>query len=111
MGAAYGMGRLPIWCRTRRRSIITWAQREGRQMKGILGSEKRGSLVAVGVLTFALLIFSFVTTHDPGNFGITVLSGLLQGMLLFLVASGLSIVFGLMDVLNFAQGAYFMVGA
>jgi branched-chain amino acid transport system permease protein len=32
-------------------------------------------------------------------------------MLLFLVASGLSIIFGLMDVLNFAQGVYFMIGA
>lgn len=41
----------------------------------------------------------------------TLLSGLFQGMLLFLVASGLSLIFGLMDILNFAQGAYFMVGA
>jgi branched-chain amino acid transport system permease protein len=32
-------------------------------------------------------------------------------MLLFLVAAGLSIVFGLMGVLNFAQGSYFMIGA
>ena len=44
---------------------------------------------------------------DLGNFGITVLSGLFQGMLLFLVASGLSIIFGLMDVLNLAQGTVF----
>ncbi len=80
-------------------------------MEGILRSERRGVLIGVGLLTFGLLAFSFVTTRDLGNFGITVLSGLLQGMLLFLVASGLSIVFGLMDVLNFAQGAYFMVGA
>lgn len=41
----------------------------------------------------------------------TLISGLFQGMLLFLVASGLSLIFGLMDILNFAQGAYFMVGA
>ena len=32
-------------------------------------------------------------------------------MLIFLVAAGLSIIFGLMDVLNFAQGALFMIGA
>jgi branched-chain amino acid transport system permease protein len=32
-------------------------------------------------------------------------------MLLFLVASGLSIIFRLMDILNFAQGSFFMVGA
>jgi branched-chain amino acid transport system permease protein len=32
-------------------------------------------------------------------------------MLLFLVASGMSIIFGLMDILNFAQGTFFMLGA
>src|SRR5258708_8859620 len=59
-----------------------------------------------------LLVFSCLTSSsDLGTFGITVLSSLFQGMLLFLVAAGLSIVFGLMDVLNFAQGSYFMVGA
>ncbi|MBC7870106.1 MAG: branched-chain amino acid ABC transporter permease [Chitinophagaceae bacterium] len=59
-----------------------------------------------------LLVVSFVFSEgNIGNFGITVLSGLFQGMLLFLVASGLSIIFGLMDVLTLAQGAYFMLGA
>jgi branched-chain amino acid transport system permease protein len=32
-------------------------------------------------------------------------------MLFFLVAAGMSIVFGLLDVLNLAQGAFFMLGA
>lgn len=75
----------------------------------------RSTLVIVGGLTVGLLAFSLVTTlaagGDMGSFGITVISGLFQAMLLFLVASGLSIVFGLMDVLNLAQGAYFMLGA
>jgi branched-chain amino acid transport system permease protein len=70
-----------------------------------------GSVTIVGVLLVALLIFSLLTTSNLGDFSITILSGLFQGMLLFLVASGLSIIFGLMDVLNFAQGTYFMVGA
>ena len=34
-----------------------------------------------------------------------------MGMLLFLVASGLTLIFGLMDVLNFAHGALFSWGA
>ena len=72
---------------------------------------RRNRLLAVAVLTLALLGFSLLTAGDLGSFGITILSGLFQGMLLFLVASGLSIVFGLMDVLNFAQGAFFMTGA
>jgi len=72
---------------------------------------QRFSLLAiVGILLF-LVGVAFVNSNSPGDFGITLLSGLFQGMLLFLVASGLSIVFGLMDVLNLAQGSYFMVGA
>lgn len=39
------------------------------------------------------------------------LSGLATGMMIFLVASGLSLVFGLMGVLNFAHGSLFMAGA
>jgi branched-subunit amino acid ABC-type transport system permease component len=39
------------------------------------------------------------------------LNGLSQMMLLVLIASGLSIVWGLMDVLNFAHGAFYMLGA
>jgi branched-chain amino acid transport system permease protein len=71
----------------------------------------RGSTLAIVAIFAALIGFSFLTTNGLGDFSITILSGLLQGMLLFLVASGLSIIFGLMDVLNFAQGAYFMIGA
>src|ERR687887_2801478 len=40
-----------------------------------------------------------------------VLGGLSSGALLFLVASGLSLVFGVLRVLNFAHGALYMVGA
>ena len=39
------------------------------------------------------------------------IAGLAMGMLLFLVASGVSIIFGLMDVINFAHGALFTWGA
>jgi branched-chain amino acid transport system permease protein len=39
------------------------------------------------------------------------IAGLAMGMLLFLMASGLSLIFGLMDVINFAHGALFSWGA
>jgi branched-subunit amino acid ABC-type transport system permease component len=42
--------------------------------------------------------------------GIT-LNGLAVGMLFLLVASGLSLIFGLMGVVNFAHGSLFMIGA
>lgn len=66
----------------------------------------------IGVLIGGLLLFALVAADfNVETFAITVLSGLLRAMLLFLVAAGLSLIFGLMDILNFAQGAYFMVGA
>lgn len=39
------------------------------------------------------------------------LNGLATGMMIFLVASGLSLIFGLMGVLNFAHGSFFIMGA
>ncbi len=39
------------------------------------------------------------------------LAGLAMGMMIFLMASGLSLIFGLMDVLNFGHGAFVTFGA
>ncbi len=39
------------------------------------------------------------------------IAGLTMGVLLFLTASGLTVIFGLMDVLNLAHGAFFAWGA
>jgi branched-chain amino acid transport system permease protein len=39
------------------------------------------------------------------------LNGLVYGMLLFLMAAGLSLIFGLMNVVNLAHGSFFMLGA
>lgn len=38
-------------------------------------------------------------------------TGLIIGMLLFLVASGLSLIFGVLGVINFAHGSFYMLGA
>ena len=38
-------------------------------------------------------------------------AGLAMGMMIFVMASGLTLVFGLMDVLNFGHGAFISVGA
>ena len=48
---------------------------------------------------------------ETNDFLITVLRGLSIGALTFLVASGFSIILGLMDVLNLAHGELFMLGA
>jgi len=40
-----------------------------------------------------------------------IISGIAQGMPLFIVASGLTLIFGVLRILNFAHGAFFMIGA
>jgi branched-subunit amino acid ABC-type transport system permease component len=47
--------------------------------------------------------FSFVFAQS--------LSGLTAAMFLFLIASGLSLIFGVLRVLNFAHGSFYMLGA
>jgi branched-chain amino acid transport system permease protein len=42
---------------------------------------------------------------------VTILNGLARGLVLFLIAIGLSLIFGLMDVLNLAHGAVFLLGS
>lgn len=39
------------------------------------------------------------------------INGLSTGLLIFLLASGLTLIFGLMSVLNFAHGGFFVWGA
>jgi len=51
---------------------------------------------------------------DVGAFlsdnAVTILNGLARGLVLFMIAIGLSLIFGLADVLNLAHGAVFLLG-
>src|SRR5665213_1464571 len=44
-------------------------------------------------------------------FLIQILNGVQEGLLLFLVASGLTLVFGIMGIINLAHGSFYMLGA
>ena len=72
--------------------------------------QKNGAFLTVVVLLVAL---SFVgwTAMGQKSFVRTMLSGLTLGALYFMVAAGLTLIFGLMDVLNFAHGTMLMIGA
>ena len=48
---------------------------------------------------------------DVGTFLIQCLNAVQYGLLLFLVASGLSLIFGIMGVINLAHGSFYMIGA
>jgi len=48
---------------------------------------------------------------DPSFLVIQCLNGLTYAMFLFLMASGLSLIFGTLGILNFAHGSFYMLGA
>lgn len=45
------------------------------------------------------------------QFAFAAFNGLVLGMAVFLVAAGLTLIFGILRVLNFAHGSFFMIGA
>jgi branched-chain amino acid transport system permease protein len=63
-------------------------------------------------LAIILLIFMVITQGLETKVWMSILlSGITLASLYFLIASGLSLIFGLMDVLNFAHGGIFVLGA
>ncbi len=48
--------------------------------------------------------------HDPHDFLITLLNAVTAAGLYFVVASGFTLIFGLMRVVNMAHGAFFLLG-
>jgi branched-chain amino acid transport system permease protein len=60
-----------------------------------------------------ILIFLVIASRGMSNkdFYITLLRSLSSGSVVFLVAAGFSLIFGLLDVLNLAHGTLYMIGA
>jgi branched-chain amino acid transport system permease protein len=78
-------------------------------MKAFLTRMNSTAVTVIGVV-LAVLVAGYALMGQD-SFVRTTLSGLTLGSLYFMVAAGLTLIFGLMDVLNFAHGAMFMLGA
>lgn len=72
---------------------------------------RRNQALAITVAVVLALFAAVAATMEAKVWVSIMLSGLTLGALYFLVAAGLSLIFGLMDVLNFAHGTIFMLGA
>jgi branched-chain amino acid transport system permease protein len=71
---------------------------------------KNRTMVIILVVLAALFVMA-VRGMSRRDWVLTTLRGLAQGSVIFLVASGFSIILGLMGVMNLAQGTMFMIGA
>src|SRR5438270_12808798 len=63
------------------------------------------------LLVPALAMAALPLVGSPASWVTLTVAGLAMGMMIFIMASGLTLVFGLMDVLNFGHGAFVSVGA
>ncbi|AUL45561.1 ABC transporter permease [Bordetella trematum] len=74
-----------------------------------LPAARRDFLPALLVLGLALIALLLVGSWS--TWLTLTLAGLAMGMIIFIVASGMTLVFGLMDVLNFGHGLFIAIGA
>jgi branched-chain amino acid transport system permease protein len=65
----------------------------------------------VMLLPVVLGLIAFLLIGRPSTWVTLTVAGLAMGMMIFLMASGLSLIFGLMDVLNFGHSAFVSFGA
>jgi branched-chain amino acid transport system permease protein len=62
-------------------------------------------------LLVGLMALAFPAIGSPSSWLTLTVAGLAMGMIVFIIASGLTLVFGLMDVLNFGHGVFIALGA
>jgi branched-chain amino acid transport system permease protein len=67
--------------------------------------------IAPILLPVALALLVIPLVGSPSTWLTLTAASLAMGMMIFIMASGLTLVFGLMDVLNFGHGAFIAVGA
>ena len=59
----------------------------------------------------AVALAALAMIGNPSTWVTLTIAGLAMGLLIFIMASGLTLVFGLMDVMNFAHGLFIAIGA
>ena len=67
--------------------------------------------IAPLLLVPALVLVALPFVGSPSTWLTLSVAGLAMGLMIFVMASGLTLTFGLMDVLNFGHGAFIAVGA
>ncbi len=72
---------------------------------------RKNFAILIALAVFAAFLIAAAQGMEKQDFVITLLRGLAVGSITFLVASGFSLIFGLLDVLNLAHGTLFMIGA
>jgi branched-chain amino acid transport system permease protein len=70
----------------------------------------RFDLIPIALLA-AIALTGLALIGSPSTWVTLTVAGLAMGLLIFIMSSGLTLVFGLMDVMNFAHGLFIAIGA
>jgi len=70
-----------------------------------------GSRIAVVLTTILLVLLAVEAVQEPAQFTSQLLIGLTNGVILALVALGYTLVYGIIELINFAHGDNFMIGS
>ena len=82
---------------------------DGEKVVDRVRADRLKTLGITAVVGVALVVW-ILTQMSPKAFGIQVLNGLSFGAVLFLVASGFTLIFGLLRIANLAHGGFFLMG-
>src|SRR4051794_22540184 len=86
------------------------AARERRLWRPRTGLDVLSAIATAAVTVFVVQFVARKLTSDSTQFVTIALNGLTLGALYFLVASGFTLIFGLMRVTNLAHGAFYLLG-
>ena len=63
------------------------------------------------LILLGLIVLALPAIGSPSSWLTLTAAGIAMGLIIFVIASGLTLVFGLMDVLNFGHGVFIALGA
>jgi branched-chain amino acid transport system permease protein len=104
-------GRPPARAQDASAQVSTGGVTEAPELTGWPRSGWTPKRVAVTALAAVVLVFLAVkAVDDPRRFAVVSLNGLTLAALFFVVASGFTLIFGLMRVVNMAHGSLYLLG-
>src|SRR5205823_5886335 len=86
-------------------------RRGAASLRGVRAQGRRRGRPSVSGSVGMTPVLEFLQAIPYDQIIIQTVNGIVTGMILALIASGLTLIFGIMDVVNFAHGELFMLGA
>src|ERR671910_3173374 len=87
------------------------AKSKGKLLLDSVRSLNWQSLLAAAIIAALLVVLLVQAVRDPGQFVSQLLIGITNGAIIALIALGYTLVYGIVELINFAHGDNFMIGS